>query len=77
MAYQAPKGTRDVTPAESYRWQYVEALIRDLNAMIVRMATLADGGRITAQGTHGELLQTSQIYREIYEQQTKGGAGDE
>ena len=32
MAYQAPKGTRDVTPAESYRWQYVEALIRDLTA---------------------------------------------
>ncbi len=32
MAYQAPKGTRDVTPAESYRWQYVEELIRNTTA---------------------------------------------
>ena len=32
MAYQAPKGTRDVTPAESYRWQYVEELIRRTTA---------------------------------------------
>ena len=36
-----------------------------------------DGGRIAAQGTHEELLRSSDIYREIYEQQTKGGAGDE
>ena len=32
-----------------------------------------DGGRIAAQGTHEELLKSSDIYREIYEQQTKGG----
>ncbi len=32
MAYQAPKGTRDVTPTESYRWQYVEELIRRTTA---------------------------------------------
>ena len=32
MAYQAPKGTRDVTPAESYRWQFVEELIRKTTA---------------------------------------------
>ena len=32
MAYQAPKGTRDVIPAESYRWQYVEELIRKTTA---------------------------------------------
>ena len=36
-----------------------------------------DGGRIAAQGTHEELLQISDIYREIYEQQTKGGEKDE
>ncbi|MBR3294275.1 MAG: ABC transporter ATP-binding protein [Oscillospiraceae bacterium] len=36
-----------------------------------------DGGQIAAQGTHDELLQSCDIYREIYEQQTKGGAGDE
>ena len=31
-----------------------------------------DGGRIVAQGKHDELLQSSDIYREVYESQTKG-----
>ena len=32
-----------------------------------------DGGKIAAQGTHQELLETSEIYREVYESQIKGG----
>ena len=32
-----------------------------------------EGGRIAAMGTHEELLQSCEIYREIYESQTKGG----
>ena len=32
-----------------------------------------DGGRIVAQGKHDQLLETSPIYREVYESQTKGG----
>ncbi len=32
-----------------------------------------DGGKIAAQGTHTELLETSAIYREVYESQVKGG----
>lgn len=35
-----------------------------------------DGGRIAAVGTHQQLLEQSEIYREIYETQTKGGATD-
>lgn len=31
-----------------------------------------DGGKILACGNHDELMQTSDIYREIYEEQTKG-----
>ena len=31
-----------------------------------------DGGRIVAQGRHDDLLKTSDIYREVYESQTKG-----
>ncbi len=31
-----------------------------------------ENGQIAAQGTHEELLQTSEIYREVYESQTKG-----
>jgi len=35
-----------------------------------------DGGRIVAAGTHRELLETSKIYREVYESQNNGGNGD-
>ena len=36
-----------------------------------------DGGKIVALGNHDELMQTSDIYRETYEQQTKGGKSNE
>ncbi len=36
-----------------------------------------DNGKISAIGTHDELLKTSNIYREVYEQQTRGGHSDE
>ncbi len=32
-----------------------------------------DGGRIADMGKHEELIERSPIYREVYEQQTKGG----
>ena len=32
-----------------------------------------EDGRMSAAGTHEELLRTSPIYREVYESQTKGG----
>ena len=35
-----------------------------------------DNGRIVQQGTHEELMQTSEIYREVYDSQTKGGDDD-
>jgi ATP-binding cassette subfamily B protein len=34
---------------------------------------IMDGGTVVAQGTHDELLNTSTIYREVYESQQKGG----
>ena len=40
-------------------------------------ATILDNGKISAAGTHESLLRESEIYREIYEQQTRGGAQDE
>ncbi len=41
------------------------------------MILVMENGRIVAQGTHDELLRTSEIYREVYEQQTHGGESDE
>ncbi len=37
------------------------------------MIIVMDGGRISAVGKHAELLQTSDIYKEVYEQQTNAG----
>ena len=31
-----------------------------------------DGGKITDIGTHDELMQSSEIYREVYDSQQKG-----
>lgn len=36
-----------------------------------------DGGKVTAFGSHDELMNTSDIYREVFETQTKGGDFDE
>ena len=41
--------------------------VQDADRIIVM-----DGGRITAVGTHEELLETSSIYREVYDSQQKG-----
>ena len=41
------------------------------------MIVVMDDGAISAVGTHAELLLSSDIYREVYEQQTKGGDKDE
>ncbi|WP_077612602.1 ABC transporter ATP-binding protein [Clostridium sp. Marseille-P2415] len=42
--------------------------VQDADKIIV-----LDDGRINAVGTHDELLKTCEIYREVYESQTKGG----
>lgn len=41
------------------------------------MIVVMDNGRISQTGTHKELLKSSEIYREIFEQQTSGGDSDE
>jgi len=46
--------------------------IQDADHIIVM-----DGGGIAGFGTHEELLASSEIYREVYESQTKGGNSNE
>ena len=41
------------------------------------MILVMDNGRVSASGTHEELLVSSPIYREVYEQQTGGGDRDD
>lgn len=47
------------------------ASVEDADIIIVM-----DNGEITAVGKHNELLETSDIYREVYEQQVQGGVED-
>ncbi len=47
------------------------ASVQDADIILVM-----DNGKISAQGTHDELLAKSEIYREVYQQQTNGGDGD-
>ncbi|MBR7081855.1 MAG: ABC transporter ATP-binding protein [Oscillospiraceae bacterium] len=47
------------------------ASVMDADVIIVM-----DGGCIVSMGSHDELVASSEIYREIYEQQTKGGGDD-
>jgi len=44
------------------------ASVQDADLILVM-----DGGSVVAQGDHETLLKTSQIYREVYESQVKGG----
>jgi ATP-binding cassette subfamily B protein len=39
------------------------------------MILVMDNGRIVASGKHEQLLASSEIYREVYQQQTNGGDG--
>ena len=48
------------------------ASVEDADLIIVM-----DNGTISDTGTHEELLKSSDIYREIYEEQTKGGSDNE
>ena len=38
---------------------------------------IMDGGKIIQQGTHEQLMKDSQLYREIYTSQMKGGTENE
>ena len=40
------------------------------------MILVLDGGRVNDIGTHDELLQRNEIYREVFASQQKGGTED-
>ncbi|MEA4847725.1 MAG: histidine--tRNA ligase [Clostridiaceae bacterium] len=73
MLTQAPKGTKDVLPSESYKWQYVEGLIREICAL--------NGYKEmrTPIFEHTELFErgigdtTDVVQKEMYTMKDKGG----
>ena len=50
---------------------------RITSVMHADLIIIMENGRISAAGKHEELLMSSEIYKEIYEQQTKGGTENE
>ncbi len=73
MQYQAPKGMKDVSPKESYKWQYAEALAREVCAAYGFLETR------TPVLEHTELFQrgvgdtTDIVQKEMYTFLDKGG----
>ena len=47
------------------------------SVMDADMIIVMENGKVSAVGNHEQLLACSEIYREVYEQQTQGGDGDE
>ena len=47
------------------------ASVQDADRILV-----LSGGQISGFGTHDELMNTNEIYREVYESQVKGGVDD-
>ncbi len=47
------------------------------SVMDADMIIIMENGSIAATGTHSELLESNEIYREIYEEQMQGGDSDE
>lgn len=47
------------------------------SVMDADMIVVMDEGRVAAKGSHEELLESCDIYREVYESQIKGGASNE
>ena len=49
---------------------------RVLSIMDADRIVVMDAGRIIGCGTHEELLESNEVYRDIYQMQTSGGEGD-
>ena len=49
---------------------------RITSVMDADMILVLDDGRVVGQGTHAQLMESCEIYREVYESQQKGGEDD-
>ena len=50
---------------------------RVASVMDADMILVMEGGHIVAAGKHEQLLETCEIYRDVYTSQSKGGLSDE
>lgn len=73
MALQAPKGTKDVLPGESYRWQYLEAAIRSIAAKYGFLEVRTPVFEHTEVFLRGIGDTTDVVQKEMYTFEDKGG----
>ena len=77
------QGGTNVSGGQKQRLCIARALLKIIIAQRVAsvqdadMIIVMDNGRIAATGTHDELLRSSEIYREVCQQQANGGDDDE
>lgn len=73
MQTQAPKGTRDVLPSESYRWQYVEQIYREVAAKAGYREIRTPVFEHTEVFQRGVGDTTDIVQKEMYTFEDKGG----
>ncbi|HQE67510.1 MAG TPA: ATP phosphoribosyltransferase regulatory subunit, partial [Bacillota bacterium] len=73
MLTQAPKGTKDVLPSESYKWQYVEGLIREICALHGYKEMRTPIFEHTELFERGIGDTTDVVQKEMYTMKDKGG----
>jgi len=73
MALQAPKGTKDVTPQESYKWQYIEGLVREICGKYGFRETRTPVIEHTELFLRGVGDTTDIVQKEMYTFEDKGG----
>lgn len=73
MAIQAPKGTKDLLPRESYKWQYLEDKLRKLAAVYGCTEIRTPMFESTELFTRGVGETTDVVQKEMYTFDDKGG----
>lgn len=73
MLIQAPKGTKDILPAETYKWIYVESIIREICALHGYKELRTPTFEHTELFERGIGDTTDVVQKEMYTMEDKGG----
>ncbi|MDP2892465.1 MAG: histidine--tRNA ligase [Bacillota bacterium] len=73
MLTQAPKGTRDILPSQSYKWQHIESVIRDVCRIFGYRETRTPTFEHTELFMRGVGGTTDIVQKEMYTFDDKGG----
>lgn len=73
MALQAPKGTKDILPQDSYKWQYIEKIFRNIASSYGLREIRTPMFESTELFTRGVGETTDVVQKEMYTFEDKGG----